>query len=100
MEITGIYQVKSKADPEKALLIKAVDIAAKWNINLLLLNAKKHENKRLQDHFNLFGEDDFEISLLQECNKFQWDQVLQDLIKETKPFFNVIVKKTNKKNED
>jgi len=99
MELAGIYQVKSKSDPERILVLKAVDIDSKWKMNLILLKAGKHENKKLQEHFNEFGEKDFIISLLQPCSKFVWDYVLKETIISMKPYFNTPKKRVKKDEE-
>jgi hypothetical protein len=102
MERPGIYQVASKTDPSKTFVFLAVDINSKWNAELDKLRSGIHENKKLQDHFDEFGADDLQHSLVEACSKYNWHVYLEAYIKNMNPYFNS-TKKTSKKvkeNED
>ena len=88
MNITGIYKIESKIKPEKIYIGSAVSISKRWNIHLCLLRSNKHYNKKLQSHFNKYGESDLQFSVLLGCPKEDLIKIEQFFIDSHNPWFN------------
>ncbi len=69
MEISGIYQIQSKVKPERIYIGSAVNIKRRWNNHKNELRKNIHGNKKLQNHFNKYGESDLIFSVLLGCEK-------------------------------
>jgi hypothetical protein len=85
---TGIYKVQSKAEPDKFLIIHHNEIKVIMDNLNQLLSKGQYPGERLQDHFNKYGLDDLECSLITACNNFMATEYMRDLIKEMNPYFN------------
>jgi len=77
--MTGIYQIQSKCKPERIYIGSAVSIKSRKNCHLWELAKQRHKNKKLQRHYNKYGRNDLEFTVLTGCNK-------EELIK-TEQFF-------------
>lgn len=92
--MTGIYKIESIIRPKKIYIGSAKDIKKRWREHRNLLLTNKHENKRLQNHYNKYGNDDFKYSVLIECEpdtKMLLDKE-QFFIDAYNPFFNICKK--------
>jgi len=89
MKLSGIYKIQSKIKPERIYIGSAVDIQVRWRTHLRLLNKNKHENSRLQNHYNKYGKNDFEFSILIGCDKQDLIITEQFYIDAFNPFFNI-----------
>lgn len=89
---SGIYKIQSKTKPDRVYIGSAIKIDKRWNIHLHHLRYNKHGNKRLQNHYNKYGEEDLVFSLLLECDKDELLMREQEFIDLYHPFFNICQK--------
>ncbi len=89
MKISGIYQIQSKRKPERIYIGSAVDINRRWNEHINSLRSNKHENKKLQNHCNKYGEVDLMFSILLGCEKEDLLKVEQYFLDTYKTYFNI-----------
>jgi group I intron endonuclease len=66
-DICGIYQIQSKIKPERIYVGSAVEIKSRWSTHRYLLRNNKHHSKKLQHHYNKYGEDDLIFSVIAIC---------------------------------
>ena len=66
--ISGIYKIRNKKT-NKIYVGKSVNIEERWKQHKSELFFKKHHNVDLQEDYNKFGEDIFEYSVLELCEK-------------------------------
>ena len=85
---TGIYKVQSKAEPDKFLIIHHNEIKVIMDNLKQLLSKGQYPGERLQDHFNKYGLDDLECSLITACNNFMATELIGELLKDLNPYFN------------
>lgn len=88
MKITGIYKIESKIKPERIYIGSSISIGKRWNLHLSRLRRNIHYNKKLQRHFNKYGESDLIFSVLLGCHKISLLQIEQFFIDSYKPYFN------------
>jgi len=69
MAISGIYQIQSKIKPERLYIGSAVNINNRWNRHRYILKFNKHDNNKLQRHYNKYGIDDLVFSIVAICNR-------------------------------
>jgi group I intron endonuclease len=99
MEIAGIYQIQSKRKPNRVYIGSASNIQQRWRAHLSYLRNNKHHAIKLQRHFNKYGEDDFQFSILLGCDKDK-EYLLkteQFFIDSMKPYFNSCPLATSRK---
>lgn len=89
MSISGIYKIQSKCKPERSYIGSAVDIQNRWRMHLRQLKNGKHENSRLQNHYNKYGKNDFVFSILIGCDRQDLINTEQFYIDAYNPFFNI-----------
>ena len=89
MKISGIYQIQSIIKPERFYIGSAVRIDRRWRQHLHGLRHNKHVNKKLQSHFNKYGEADLQFSILAKCDIPNLIEKEQALIKSQDPWFNL-----------
>ena len=80
-KVSGIYKIQSLSHPERCYIGSAVNIDKRKKEHLNNLRKNKHANKKLQSHFNKYGETDLSFSLLLGCGK-------EDLIKNEQYFID------------
>lgn len=88
MKISGIYQIQSKIKPERIYIGSAINIDDRWRCHLKDLRKNKHQRK-LQNHFNKYGESDLQFSILLPCEKADLIKTEQYFIDSHKPYFNI-----------
>jgi group I intron endonuclease len=81
MVLSGIYKIQSLKDAGKCYIGSSVNIYSRWNRHLRNLRSNKHNNPKLQNHFNKYGESDLQFSILLGCEK-------EDLIKHEQYFID------------
>ena len=86
---SGIYQIQSIIHPEREYIGSAVNVRKRRHHHWYSLRKNIHENQRLQNHFNKYGEDDFLFSVLLECSKESLITNEQHFINLNKPYFNI-----------
>lgn len=67
-KITGVYLIKNKINGT-FYVGQSVSIASRWSGHKTTLRNKTHTNVKLQNAFNKYGEDVFEFSILERCEK-------------------------------
>jgi group I intron endonuclease len=88
-KISGIYQIQSKIKPERIYIGSAVDVSKRRIGHFYTLRCNKHRSKKLQHHFNKYGKNDLQFSLLFECDKEVLIHAEQAFLDYYKPYFNV-----------
>lgn len=89
MRRSGIYQIQSKCKPERIYIGSAVNISRRWNEHINNLKSKKHINRKLQNHYNKYGEVDLMFSILLGCEKEDLLKVEQYFLDTYKTYFNI-----------
>lgn len=89
VNISGIYQIQSKIYPDRIYIGSAVDIQDRWRCHLKDLRKCIHGNSRFQNHFNKYGEQDIQFTVLEECSKEMLIQREQHYIDTLNPWFNI-----------
>ncbi len=89
MIISGIYKIQSTIKPERIYIGSAININNRWMDHLSRLKKSNHINKKLQNHFNKYGEADLRFSILLGCEKSYLIINEQFFIDSYKPFFNI-----------
>lgn len=69
-EICGIYMIKNKING-KAYVGQAIDVHGRWKKHIYALSNQYHYNKHLQRSWNKYGADNFEFSIIEECNEYE-----------------------------
>jgi len=71
MKISGIYKIQSKIHPDRIYIGSAVNLYNRWAVHKHLLKNNKHDNPRLQAHYNKYGKDDLIFGVVVVCDKEQ-----------------------------
>lgn len=86
---SGVYIIKSKLFPFRKYIGSSINFERRKKRHLSKLRSNIHENQKLQNHFNKFGEKDliFEIILFCPWKSLTfWEQIFIDGLK---PYFNI-----------
>lgn len=68
-KICGIYKIVNKVN-NKVYIGKAIDILKRWKHgHIIPLNKNSHKNNHLQSSWNKYGEDNFDFSIIEQCNE-------------------------------
>lgn len=89
MRISGIYQIQSKIHPDRIYIGSAADIQQRRRRHLKDLRKSKHHSIKLQNHFNKYGEQDLQFSLVLECDIGVLIHAEQAFIDHYDPWFNI-----------
>lgn len=68
-KISGIYKIQSIIKPERIYIGSAVNLHKRKRDHFNSLRKHKHHNKKLQNHFNKYGESDLVFSMILSCDK-------------------------------
>jgi len=85
---SGIYQIRNVIN-EKIYIGSAINIDRRWNEHVSLLKRTKHHSRHLQSAWNKYGEENFEFSILEECEKEQLVEREQYYLDTLCPEYNV-----------
>ena len=88
MKISGIYQIQSRIKPERIYIGSAVNIHKRWLYHSEDLRRNNHHSKKLQRHFNKYGESDLLYSVLIGCPKEDLLKTEQFFLDSYHPYFN------------
>lgn len=67
MNISGIYKIQSKIKPERIYIGNAIHLKRRWDLHLANLHKNKHHSRKLQNHYNKYGEDDLIFAVIEPC---------------------------------
>lgn len=63
----GIYKIQSTYKPDRIYIGSGKNVKGRWNLHLYLLRHNRHHSKKLQLHYNKYGESDLKFELITEC---------------------------------
>lgn len=86
--MSGIYQIQSKCKPERIYIGSAVNIHKRWLYHSEDLRRNRHHSKKLQRHYNKYGEADLLYSILVGCPKEDLLKIEQFFLDSYHPYFN------------
>lgn len=89
MAVSGIYKIQSKCKPERIYIGSAINIKDRWRLHLWELELNRHHSARLQNHYNKYGKDDFDFTILEPCLPAFCTAREQEYIDSLDPFFNI-----------
>lgn len=92
--MTGIYKIESISKPSKIYIGSAINIEKRWREHRNMLLKNKHENKRLQNHYNKYGKGDLRFTVLLECDPLKENLLSHEqfFIDSYNPYFNICKK--------
>lgn len=90
MKFSGVYQIQSKSKPERIYIGSGVIIQRRWWEHLRHLRKGDHSNSRLQNHYNKYGINDLQFSVLVGCTKEDLIKTEQYFIDAFNPYFNIL----------
>lgn len=89
MRQSGIYKIESKMFPNKKYIGSASRYNDRKGRHLKDLRLNKHPNKKLQNHFNKYGEGDLLFKLIEPCFQYLLVAREQYYIDRLRPWFNI-----------
>lgn len=87
--MTGIYKIQSITKPERIYIGSAVNYEGRKSVHLHKLRTNAHHSKKLQNHFNKYGEEDLVFSIVRQCDRNELESIEQHLITNLNPWFNI-----------
>lgn len=87
--ISGIYKIQSIIKPERCYIGSAVHINRRRGEHLRMLRKGKHDSRKLQNHYNKYGESDLIFSILMGCDKSNLIPNEQYFIDSHNTWFNI-----------
>jgi group I intron endonuclease len=88
MIISAIYSIQSTVKPERFYIGSAVNIFQRWKLHSQTLKKGIHRSKKLQYHFNKYGESDLKFIIIIQCDKENLIKTEQIFIDLYNPYFN------------
>jgi len=88
--ICGIYKIESITHPERFYIGSAVSIKDRWRWHKKDLRENKHDNPRIQNHYNKYGLEDFIFSIVEICDKDKLIEREQYYFDTLNPWFNIL----------
>lgn len=79
----GVYQIKNKVNG-KVYIGSSKNIYERWKQHIKKLNKGNHDGEHFQNAWNLYGADNFEFTIIEECEpeiRFKREQYYMDLTK-------------------
>jgi hypothetical protein len=89
MKVSGIYKIQSKKKPSRIYIGSAVNIRQRRFSHLSSLRRGCHHSKKLQNHYNKYGEDDLIFSTVLGCEKSELIKSEQYFLDSFETYFNV-----------
>jgi group I intron endonuclease len=87
--ICGIYAIGSKCKPNRIYIGSSIEIYKRWAYHLFLLRNSRHHSRKLQNHYNKYGEDDLKFDVIIECGDDILLRAEQSFINLYHPWFNI-----------
>ena len=91
-EVGGIYKIQSIVKPERCYIGSSVDIPKRWYQHLSELKKNKHDNHKLQNHYNKYGKNDLIFSVVICCEKDELLGAEQFYMDSKKTYFSIAPK--------
>lgn len=88
--MSGVYKIQSVIKSSRFYIGSSVNITRRWKHHISRLKLNKHENNKLQRHFNKYGESDLQFSILIECDRKDLIRNEQYFIDKLNPYFNIL----------
>lgn len=88
-KISGIYKIQSLSHPQRFYIGSSVCLGKRWNHHITDLRKGIHHSKKLQNHFNKYGEADLQFSILLGCEKKDLIDTEQYFLDSYRPYFNI-----------
>lgn len=66
--LSGVYKIQSKIKPKRIYIGSAKNITIRWGIHISDLKLNKHHSIKLQRHYNKYGIEDLEFSIILFCS--------------------------------
>jgi group I intron endonuclease len=85
---SGIYKIQSKKKPSRCYVGSAKNMALRWASHLYNLKRGKHHTPKLQHHYDKYGKNDLEFSVLLCCDIEDLIITEQFFIDALSPWFN------------
>lgn len=85
----GIYKIQSIVKPERYYIGSAINIAERYKTHIKALRSNLHHSSKLQNHYNKYGAEDLQFSILLECSKEKLLIEEQYFINTLTPYFNI-----------
>jgi group I intron endonuclease len=86
---SGVYKIHSLVYPDRCYVGSTIDLVRRWKQHLTYLRIGKHYNRKLQNHFNKYGESDLRFEIIKYCNSEDLLRYEQSLLSEINTFFNI-----------
>lgn len=67
MSTSGIYKIQSIIKPESYYIGSAINTGDRWSRHLFALRHNSHHSKKLQNHYNKYGESDLLHIIIEPC---------------------------------
>lgn len=84
----GIYSITNKIS-DRIYIGSSIDIDRRWKEHVNNLNKDKHINHDLQDDWNLYGQDNFEFTVIRQCEESELKFVeMQEIFSSWKDLYN------------
>lgn len=90
--IAGIYKIESKVKPTRIYVGSSNNVNERYKSHLRCLRQNNHNNKKLQNHYNKYGESDLVFTLLLKCDLVDLIKIEQYFIDSYNPWFNICKK--------
>lgn len=68
IKLIGIYKIQNKVN-NKCYIGSSIDITNRFYVHLSSLRHNKHQNIYLQNAWNKYGEDNFDVEIIEQCDK-------------------------------
>lgn len=86
--ISGIYKIQSIKKQDRIYIGMSKNICRRWNDHLYKLRKNEHYNWRLQEHYDEYGEDDLQFSIITGCDIKELKNIEQYYMDVYEPYFN------------
>jgi group I intron endonuclease len=90
--IIGIYQIQSTTHPERIYIGSSISIKDRWRMHKLDMREGRHDNFKLQRHYNKYGLDDLVFSIIEQFDIISRDFIIdreQYYLDTMNPWFNI-----------
>lgn len=68
MKICGIYCIRNMVNNKK-YIGSSIDINSRWSYHKKVLKINKHDNPYLQSSWNKYGKNNFDFSIVEDCEQ-------------------------------